>query len=119
MHLKKIPFNLLVFLGLGLQYSLLHVLPSGPTPTITTLELVIYIAYTIIGLAGFFYKSRKVRTEDISGMAALFFGVLWTVAITSHFRKESYTEVLTLVHSVGIFTAGLILLTELIILFRA
>ncbi|MFC3746053.1 hypothetical protein [Paenibacillus sp. GCM10012306] len=119
MHLKRIPFNLLVFLGLGLQYSMLHVLSPGPTLVITNLELVIYIAYTVIGLAGFFYKSRRVRSEDVSSMAALFFGVLWTVAITSHFRKESYTEVLTLMNSLGIFTAGLILLTELIILFRA
>jgi hypothetical protein len=119
MYLSKVSFNLLVFLGLGIQYSLLHVLPSGPTLAITTLELVIYIVYTATGLAGFFCKSRKVRSEDISGMAALFFSVLWTVAICSHFRKETYTEALTLINSIGIFTAGLILLAELVILIRA
>lgn len=119
MNLNKVSFNQLVFLCLGIQYALMHFFSSEEAIVITTAELIIYSIYTATSLAIFFYKSRRVNVEAVTGMASLFFSVLWTVALFSHFQMESYPYTLTIINSLGVFTAVLVLLSEFIIKARA
>lgn len=119
MSLKKVSFNQLVFLCLGIQYALMHLFSSGEAIVITSIELVIYSVYTMISLALFFYKSRRVNVESVTGMASLFFSVLWTVALVSQFQKENYPDALIVINVLGVFTAVLVLLSEFIIQARA
>ncbi|MFC6650196.1 hypothetical protein ACFTAO_27945 [Paenibacillus rhizoplanae] len=44
--------------------------------------------------------------------------MLWTVSLCSQFRKENYPDALTIINSLGVSAAGLILLTEIVILFK-
>ncbi len=115
MSLKKVSFNQLVFLCLGIQYALMHLFSSEEAIVITSAELIVYSIYTATGLGVFFYKSRRVNVEAVTGMASLFFSVLWTVALFSQFQMESYPNALTVINSLGVFTAVLIMLSEFII----
>lgn len=119
MSLDKVSFSRLVFLCLAIQYALMHWFSSGEAIVITSIELIIYIAYTFVSLVLFFYKSRRVNIEAFTGMFSLFFSVVWTVALISQFHKESYPDALTVINSVGIFTAILMLFVEFIKLARA
>lgn len=119
MRVNKVTFNQFVLMGLGIQYVLMHLFSAGEAIVITSVELVIYITYTVVGLFGMFVKCRKLDGEAVSGMASLFFSVLWTVSLFSQFRKESYPDALTVINSLGVSTALLVLLTEFIILVRA
>lgn len=116
---RTLRFNLFIFLALAVQYSLLHILPSGTELIVSAVELGFFLGYTVLMAGGIVYKSVRVNRAKVSGLAALFFSVLWAVALASHFQKESYTSELTLICTVGISTAVLILLTEFIILCRA
>ncbi|CAM4520588.1 hypothetical protein [Paenibacillus typhae] len=118
MSLSKASFNLLVFMGLSMQYALMHLFSAGEIIVISTAELVIYMLFTFAGLGSFFKRRRRALAEQGCGSAGLFFTVLWTVSLCSQFRKESYPEALTLINSFGVSAAGLVLLTEIIVLFK-
>lgn len=119
MRVNKVSFNQSVFICLGIQYLLMHLFSAGEAIVITSIELVIYMIYTVVGLVGLFVRSRRVNSEAVSGMSSLFFSVLWTVSLFSQFRKESYPDALTVINSLGVSTALLVLLAEFIILVRA
>lgn len=119
MRVKKASFNHLVFICLGLQYLLMHFFSAGEAIVITTIELIIFMIYTVCSLIGLFVRGKRVAGETLSGMAAFFFSVLWTVSFFSHFQKESYPEALTLINSLGVSTALLVLLTEFIVIAKA
>ncbi|AIQ47965.1 hypothetical protein R70723_20185 [Paenibacillus sp. FSL R7-0273] len=118
MSLPKVSFNLLVFMGLCIQYTLMHLFSAGEIIAISTAELVIYMLFTFAGLGTFFSRRRRALAEQGCGSVGLFFTVLWTVSLCSQFRKESYPEALTLINSFGVSAAGLVLLTEIIVLFK-
>lgn len=119
MSLDKVSFSRLVFLCLAIQYALMHWFSSGEAIIITSIELIIYIAYTFVSLVLLFHKSRCVNVEAFTGMFSLFFSVVWTVSLISHFHMESYPNALTVINSVGIFTAMVMLFVEFIKLARA
>lgn len=119
MRVNKVSFNQSVFICLGIQYLLMNLFSAGEAIVITSIELVIYMIYTVVGLVGLFVRSRRVNSEAVSGMSSLFFSVLWTVSLFSQFRKESYPDALTVINSLGVSTALLVLLAEFIILVRA
>lgn len=119
MRVSKVSFNQLVFICLGFQYLLMHLFSAGEAIVITSIELVIYMIFTVVGLVGLFMRSRKVDSEARSGLVSLFFSVLWTVSLCSQFRKESYPNALTIINSLGVSTALLVLLAEFIVLIRA
>lgn len=118
MH-KQLSFNAFVFLGLGFQYALMHLFAWGDTIAITEMELVCYIVYSAAGLTGFIYKSRRTVAESVSAMVPLFYSVLWTVALCSHFYKESYPATFTLMISMGLFSALLALVLEIRVIAKA
>lgn len=119
MRVNKVSFNQLVFICLGIQYMLMHLFSAGEAIVITSIELVIYMIFTVVGLVGLFMRSRKVDSQAISGLVSLFFSVLWMVSLFSQFRKESYPDALTVINSLGVFTALLVLLAEFIIIAKA
>ncbi|WNS44704.1 hypothetical protein [Paenibacillus sp. MMS20-IR301] len=119
MSLHKVSFNLIVFMALGIQYALMHLFSAGEVIVISTGELIIYMLFTFAGLGRFFQRRRDVLKEQGCGYTGLFFSVLWTVSLCSQFRKESYPEALTIINSLGVSAAGLVLLTEIIVLFKA
>lgn len=119
MSLNKVSFNLLVIMGFSIQYALMHLLSAGEVIAISTAELIFYIVLTFAGLGRFFQRRRKVLCEQGCGFIGLFFSVLWTVSLCSQFRKEHYPDALTVINSLGVSAAGLVLLTEIIILFKA
>lgn len=119
MSLTKDSFNLFVFMGLGIQYALMHLFSAGEVIAISAGELIIYMVFTFTGLGTFFQRRRQTLNERGCGESGLFFSVLWTVSLCSQFRKESYPDALTIINSLGLSAAGLVLLTEIIILLKA
>ncbi|MBP2110640.1 hypothetical protein J2Z70_000780 [Paenibacillus silagei] len=118
MRVNKVSFNMLVIMGFSIQYALMHLFSAGEVIAISTAELIIYMAFTFAGLGRFFRRRRQVLNEHGCGSAGLFFSVLWTVSLCSQFRKESYPDALTIINSLGVSAAGLVLLTEIIILLK-
>ncbi|AIQ75351.1 MULTISPECIES: hypothetical protein [Paenibacillus] len=119
MRVKRLSFNQLVFICLGFQYLLMRLFSAGEAIVITSIELVIYIVYTVATLAGLFLRSRRIDSEAVSGLSSLFFSVLWTVSLFSQFRKESYPNALTIINSLGVSSAVIVMLTQFIILAKA
>ncbi|MEK4461485.1 hypothetical protein MHI32_20135 [Paenibacillus sp. FSL H7-0690] len=119
MRVKRLSFNQLVFICLGFQYLLMRLFSTGEAIVITSIELVIYIVYTVATLAGLFLRSRRIDSEAVSGLSSLFFSVLWTVSLFSQFRKESYPNALTIINSLGVSSAVIVMLTQFIILAKA
>ncbi|MBT2289218.1 hypothetical protein J7E73_08740 [Paenibacillus albidus] len=119
MSLNKVSFNLLVFIGLGIQYAFMHLFSAGEALVISSAELIVYMLFTLAGLGKFFHRRKRALDEPGCGSAGLFFSVLWTVSLCSQFRKESYPDALTVINSLGVSTAGLVLLVEIIVLFKA
>lgn len=118
MSVPKVSFNMLVFIGFSLQYAMMHLLSAGEVIVISSAELIIYMVLTFAGLGRYFRRRRQVLTERGCGATGLFFSVLWTVSLCSQFRKENYPDALTVINSLGVSAAGLILLTEIVILFK-
>lgn len=114
----KISFNMLVFIGFSLQYALMHLLSAGEVIVISSAELILYMVLTFAGLGRFFRRRRRLLNERGCGSTGLFFSVLWTVSLCSQFRKENYPDALTIINSLGVSAAGLILITEIIVLFK-
>lgn len=119
MSLHKVSFNMLVIMGFSIQYALMHLFSAGEVIAISSAELIIYMVFTFAGLGRFFQRRRQVLNEQGCGSAGLFFSVLWTVSLCSQFRKENYPDALTIINSLGVSAAGLILITEIVILFKA
>lgn len=119
MSLNKVSFNLLVFMGFGIQYALMHLFSAGEVIVISSGELIIYMLFTFAGLGKFFLSRRRALNERGCGETGLFFSVLWTVSLCSQFRKESYPDALTVINSLGVSAAGLVLVVEIIVLLKA
>ncbi|WP_405114354.1 hypothetical protein MHH28_09760 [Paenibacillus sp. FSL K6-1217] len=118
MSTHKMSFNMLVFTGFSLQYALMHLLSAGEVIVISSAELILYMVLTFAGLGRFFRRRRQLLNERGCGSTGLFFSVLWTVSLCSQFRKENYPDALTVINSLGLSAAGLILITEIIVLFK-
>lgn len=72
MRLHKVSFNLLVFMGLCIQYALMHLFSAGEIIAISTAELVIYMLLTFAGLGTFFSRRRRALAQQGCGSVALF-----------------------------------------------
>jgi len=118
LFLKKVSFNWWMFLVLAVQYVLMHLFTMEFPLLISELELAIFVVYTIMEFAGFIYKGRRAPVGAISGMIPLFFAVLWTVALFSRLQRESYPMMHTVINSLGMITAFLILFVEYIFLIK-
>lgn len=103
---------------LALQYALMHFMSRDMPDTITLLELMVFVIYSIVEIAVFIYRGRRTAQESISGMIPLSFAVLWTVALFSHLQRDSYPPLLPVITGFGIFTACFILLFEYIVLIK-
>ncbi|MEK4059194.1 MULTISPECIES: hypothetical protein [Paenibacillus] len=115
---KKISFNNWLFTVLALQYALMHLFKLHIPNSVKLSEIIIFIVYTVSEIILFIYRGRRAAVGAVSGMIPLFFAVLWTVAFFSHFQSEIYVAELTVINSVGMFTAFFILLFEYIFLIR-
>lgn len=77
MRVNKVSFNQLVFICLGIQYMLMHLFSAGEAIVITSIELVIYMIFTVVGLVGFLYGAEKwiVRLfPDWSHYSSVYYG---------------------------------------------
>lgn len=110
--MKKISFNNWLFLILGMQYALMHLFSFNIPEPVTIAELIAFIVYSIIEISMFIYQGKHAPIGAVSGMIPLFFAVLWTVALFSHFQSDIYLAELTAINSIGVFTAYFMLLVE-------
>lgn len=114
---KKISFNNWLFTVLALQYALMHLFKLHIPDSIKLSEIIVFIVYTVSRLHCLSTGAAGQPLELFPNDPA-FFAVLWTVAFFSHFQSENYVAELTVINSVGMFTAFFILLFEYIFLIR-
>lgn len=115
---KKISFNTWLFMILGLQYALMHLFAFKLPDAVTMSEIIVFLVYTLAEIFMFIYRGRRAAVGAVSGMIPLFFSVLWTVALFSHFQSEVYQAELTVINSLGMFTAYFTLFVEYIFMIR-
>lgn len=111
MTLQRLPFNLLVFFGLGFQYALMHFFSRGDDISIGMAELILFLLFTVFSLFWMFRHGHRIRgKEAVSSSFPLAMSVLWSVALYTHFRHDHYPAELQLLSLFGVVSAFAVLL---------